>query len=162
VHASGLTLLVWPATLSADYSHAAIPLATRLADSANLPAALTYVGGGALSLMLLRRAKLIELGRQLTGGSAEGHATAATTTTAAAAATAAAATTAATAATSTAAAVAAALPAPTAAAPPAAAAATGAAVREARGLLWWWLLLLLAYAPASHVVAPLAFVVAEI
>jgi len=161
VHASGLTLLVWPATLSADYSHAAIPLATRLADSANLPAALTYVGGGALSLMLLRRAKLIELGRQLTGGSAEGHATAATTTTAAAAATAAAATTAATAATSTTAA-AAALPAPTVAPSPGAAAATGAAVREARGLLWWWLLLLLAYAPASHVVAPLAFVVAEI
>ena len=161
MHASGLTLLVWPATLSADYSHAAIPLATRLADSANLPAALTYVGGGALSLMLLRRAKLIELGRQLTGGSAEGHATAATTTTAAAAATAAAATTAATAATSTTAA-AAALPAPTVAPSPGAAAATGAAVREARGLLWWWLLLLLAYAPASHVVAPLAFVVAEI
>ena len=161
MHASGLTLLVWPATLSADYSHAAIPLASRLADSANLPAALTYVGGGALSLVLLRRAKLIELGRQLTGGSVQGHATATTTTTAAAAATAAAATTAATAATSTTAA-AAALPAPTVAPSPAAAAATGAAVREARGLLWWWLLLLLAYAPASHVVAPLAFVVAEI
>ena len=161
MHASGLTLLVWPATLSADYSHAAIPLASRLADSANLPAALTYVGGGALSLVLLRRAKLIELGRQLTGGSAQGHATATTTTTAAAAATAAAATTAATAATS-AAAAAAALPAPTVAPSPGAAAATGAAVREARCLLCWWLLLLLAYAPASHVVAPLAFVVAEI
>ena len=129
VHAAGLTLLVWPATLSADYSHAAIPLATRLADVANLPAALTYAGGAALSLLLLCRAKPIELCRQLMSGGAEGRATAAA--------------------------------AATVAAPDAAAAVPAAALHDARALLWWWVLLLLAYAPASHVAAPLAFVVAE-
>ena len=49
----------------------------------------------------------------------------------------------------------------TVAAPDAAAAVPAAALHDARALLWWWVLLLLAYAPASHVAAPLAFVVAE-
>ena len=128
VHAAGLTLLVWPATLSADYSHAAIPLATSLADATNLPAALTYAGGAALSLLLVCRAKLIDLCRQLMGGGAGGHATATATAEAA----------------------------PVAAAA-AAVAVPATALREARALLWWWALLLLAYAPASHVAAPLAF-----
>ena len=126
VHGAGLSLLLWPATLSADYSHAALPLAAEgepLLAIANLPAALTYAAVPLLSAFLLRRAAPRELCRGLLSG--QGGAAAAASASGAISA---------------------------------AASARGGAVRDARALLWWWAVLLLAYAPASHVVAPLAFV----
>lgn len=87
VHAAGLSLLLWPRTLSADYSFDALPAVRALADAANAPAAVLYAGLLAAAAGLVRG----------------GH----------------------------------------------------------RAPLAWLLLLLLAYAPASHVLVPLSFVVAE-
>ena len=98
VHALSLSLLVWPATLSADYSFDAVPMVTSLADPMNLCAAGLYASLAAAFGTLLYHA--------------------------------------------------AASPRPIAA-------------DVARAGLFWLLLLGLTYAPASHILAPLSFVVAE-
>ena len=54
VHALGLSLLLWPATLSADYSFDAVPLVTSPRDPAFIGAALVYATLLAVTVALLR------------------------------------------------------------------------------------------------------------
>ena len=103
VHALSFSLLLWPATLSADYSFDAVPLVTSALDPAIASAAILYLFVFGVVLALLRAA--IRASRA--NKSALTDAT------------------------------------------------------PARVCLFWMLLLGLTYAPASHVLLPLSFVVAE-
>jgi len=133
IHAAGLRLLVWPEPLSCDYSHDALPPVTSVGSADNLPAALLYATLVVVSALLTRAAAPRPLCRRLLGLRTWP---------------------------------------PQAEGEEAAEAAAAAAAREteaaeergarrARVWLWWWLLLLLAYAPSSHALLPLSFVVAE-
>ena len=54
VHAVSFGLLLWPSTLSADYSFDAVPAVTSAADAANVPAAMLYATLLAIGASLLR------------------------------------------------------------------------------------------------------------
>ena len=99
VHVTNFGLLLWPATLSADYSFDAVPLIESIWHPAIARAACLYLGLALSGVLLLRRAM--------------------------------------------------------------SARATRSQRRLAGASLSWLALLLLSYAPASHVLKPLSFVVAE-
>lgn len=101
VHALGFSLLVWPSTLSADYSFDAVPLVSSAHDAANLPSVILYAVLVTLGTHLVRTALIARR------SSTHWRAT------------------------------------------------------LARANLGWFALLGLSYAPASHVLTPLSFVVAE-